>query len=401
MVLGEPAEVDPVARQRMYAIPTEAENASSGGIEPHHAPPAAETSIGGGQLRRLSVLYRLPRSHRPRRHAPMRFPITCARIRGRAIGMLLAACAAVLLLAVGFLLTSGFCGWFGGTAAIGRRARRSTLPAIFSRRRPPRKQTPAVPAPTTSEPPTASTSNESDAAVPTMPASPPRLQLPSMGVSAASSTEPEACDQGRASPQKCRSMSPLTATEKRLRNQPRRQEQADRYTDAEFQLGCGQRDGEHPTRSSATDDVHWRFDSGIRRSETENHPRARRQCDRCRNSATGRRRDHQRRIHRRPSRERSRRTYRLPRSPPNWAPISTARTCSLRYDSAAGAWFRMTPRSTLRPGDKLLALPAFYPTLDARVRPALEARRRHADYARPRVRRIPMSRPSTSTMASW
>ncbi len=35
----------------------------------------------------------------------------------------------------------------------------------------------------------------------------------------------------------------------------------------------------------------------------------------------------------------------------------------LRFDPQSGAWFRLTPRSTLQTGDKLLALPAFYPKL--------------------------------------
>jgi hypothetical protein len=35
----------------------------------------------------------------------------------------------------------------------------------------------------------------------------------------------------------------------------------------------------------------------------------------------------------------------------------------LRYDPTAEAWFRMTPRSMLHPGDRLLALPAFHPKL--------------------------------------
>jgi hypothetical protein len=33
----------------------------------------------------------------------------------------------------------------------------------------------------------------------------------------------------------------------------------------------------------------------------------------------------------------------------------------LRYDQAAGSWFRLLPRSTVNAGDRLLALPAFYP----------------------------------------
>jgi hypothetical protein len=40
-----------------------------------------------------------------------------------------------------------------------------------------------------------------------------------------------------------------------------------------------------------------------------------------------------------------------------------AKNVLLRYDPSAGAWFRMLPRTTVGVGDKLLALPAFYPRI--------------------------------------
>jgi hypothetical protein len=35
----------------------------------------------------------------------------------------------------------------------------------------------------------------------------------------------------------------------------------------------------------------------------------------------------------------------------------------LRFDPQSGAWYRLAPRTALVAGDRLLALPAFYPKL--------------------------------------
>src|SRR3954466_14293319 len=62
MILGEPADVDPIARQRMYTIAAEANERKRVRIEPAHVPPAAAAAAAPIQLSTI------PSSHaeRPR-----------------------------------------------------------------------------------------------------------------------------------------------------------------------------------------------------------------------------------------------------------------------------------------------------------------------------------------------
>lgn len=112
MVLGEPAEVDPLARQRMYGIPVEAERRKHAHAEPVYASPTAP----------INYAEVTPAPHVFSPHAPPAPQPVAAQLdvpdylRANAWtrhGTLLAACAAVLLLAVGWLIYTAFPGWFG------------------------------------------------------------------------------------------------------------------------------------------------------------------------------------------------------------------------------------------------------------------------------------------------
>ena len=83
MVLGEPAEVDPAARQRMYSIPAEAERRKHVRIEPAHVAPAVVHDYAA-VTPPPSVFP--PRQHRSRHPArtPTRFPTTSVRPPGLA-----------------------------------------------------------------------------------------------------------------------------------------------------------------------------------------------------------------------------------------------------------------------------------------------------------------------------
>ena len=113
MVLGEPAEVDPAARQRMYAIPPRRSVAStSGSKRPTRLPEPIEEygAITPPPATCVSDCGVAPAAHtRPDMIPDYLRASTWTRHR-----VLLAACAAVLLVAVTALLTSGLTGWLGG-----------------------------------------------------------------------------------------------------------------------------------------------------------------------------------------------------------------------------------------------------------------------------------------------
>jgi hypothetical protein len=113
MVLGEPAEVDPASRPRMYAIPTQAAEQKKLRIEPAHPSPAGNVFVAsaaapldpappGGYASTIigSHATGIPDYLRASAWSSYRLP--------------LAVLAATLLLAVTALLTFGLTDWFGG-----------------------------------------------------------------------------------------------------------------------------------------------------------------------------------------------------------------------------------------------------------------------------------------------
>src|SRR6478609_5922831 len=111
MVLGQPADVDPIARQRMYSIATEADERKKLRIEPAHAAhtaaplATAAAVVAPGQPVRMAEVSPAPR----RVEIP---EYLRARSWWQSNGVL-AGLAAVVLVGIVLLFASGIRGWFG------------------------------------------------------------------------------------------------------------------------------------------------------------------------------------------------------------------------------------------------------------------------------------------------
>ena len=109
MVLGEPADVEPRARQRMYGVPAEARERKRVRVEAAHGP------AGAGAKPQAAAT--MPISHQPT--APIAIPEYLRtglwwQSRGA-----LAALAVVTFVGITLYLASGLMGWFGGAAQTG------------------------------------------------------------------------------------------------------------------------------------------------------------------------------------------------------------------------------------------------------------------------------------------
>ena len=354
MVLGEPAEVEPIARQRMYAIPAEAERRKERRMEPTHVPPTAErASVAVNPL--PSVLSTGSVAAATRADAIPDYLRANSWTHHR---LLLAMCAAVLLLAVGFLLASGLTDWFGGKPQMAGIPGANVAENLQS---PPAAATPevvpAMPAPTGDEPPAASTLSESDTAAPTMSAAPPRLPLPAMGGSAVSSLSPaEAAPSDEVAVDESAYGYPTTTVGPAAPD-----ETADRYADptatapaAEATARIPERPPQTTTPQSSTPTDAAPLESGGVEPRIVPEPGAGAVAEASPEVKTE------------PVIDLAASVAALEKGPAKPADVGTyfdGKNVLLHYDGATGAWFRAAPRSPLRPGDRLLALPAFYPKL--------------------------------------
>jgi hypothetical protein len=356
MVLGEPAEVDPVARQRMYAIPTEAERRKERRIDPAHVlptaarasavvtpPPSAFSAAGvsPAPTRRADAIPDYLRANSWTRHR-----------------LLLTMCAAVLVIAVGFLLTTGLGGWLSGNQQTAG-APGSTV--ADNLQTPPPASTPdeipATSAPEISEAPAASTLNESDTAASTMSSAPPRLLLPAMSGSDATPSPPadEAPSDNVAVDETAYGYEDATAEPAPPVESP------DRYADPTTDTAPGGATASIPQTPPqispipvATPPDATPLESGATTAEPATGPEPDASAE-----ATPL-------VDAEPVLDLAESVAALEEPPAPPADLGTyfdGKNVLLHVDAATGAWLRMAPHSALRPGDTLLALPAFYPKL--------------------------------------
>jgi hypothetical protein len=112
MVLGEPAEVDPVARERMYSIPTEVENQRRFRVEPATAAQVAQTFGGNG----TAAARIAPAANATNQSILMEVPDYLRASGWSVTRTAFVVVAAVLLVACAVLLLPGMRGWFGEKA---------------------------------------------------------------------------------------------------------------------------------------------------------------------------------------------------------------------------------------------------------------------------------------------
>src|SRR5215212_6653857 len=113
MILGQPADVDPIARQRMYTIMTEAGERKKLRMEPAHAPVALAPSVAvvaPGQPVRVADIAPANRS--------VQIPEYLRAGSWWQSWSVLAGLAAVVVLGITILLATGLRGWFGKTPTI-------------------------------------------------------------------------------------------------------------------------------------------------------------------------------------------------------------------------------------------------------------------------------------------
>ncbi|MEX2091961.1 MAG: hypothetical protein WD971_04745 [Pirellulales bacterium] len=330
MVLGEPAEVDPAARQRMYSIPAEAERRKHLRIEPAHVAPAA--------VHDYAAVTPPPSVFPPASIAPATQTYSDAipdYLRASAWtrhGTLLAACAAVLLLAVSWLVYTSMSGWFGGAQQV---ALGPTNNGATNLQPPaePATETLAVPSPSTNETSTSETplgaSPTSDSETTAMPsaAAPPRLLLPSLG-SATPSTPP----QEPATSTEAVAQLPVVAVDERAYGYDATRAESDNRHAADNSPTSPPSTEVAASSAAVVPDV-------VAPDQGAELPVADIQATDTETVAA------------------------TPAAPAELGTYLDGENVLLRFDPQAGAWFRMTPRATLHPGDRLLALPAFYPKL--------------------------------------
>jgi hypothetical protein len=322
MVLGEPAEVEPAARQRMYTIPAESEHRKHLRSEPAHAAPAAAHDYAAVVLP--------PHDFPPASVAPAAQPRSDAipdYLRASAWtrhGTLLAACATVLLLAVSWLVYVSLGGWFGGAKQVAgiSSSGTATNPQVSAE---PLADSSLLPPPSTSdsltgESPATTTdttggATESEPAAPSLSTAPPRLMLPAMGSATSSVPRQE----------------PAAVAVDESANGDRSTPAGpdDRYAGDASQAPAFASAAPAPTELAGPAVM----PSGAPPATEVDAARPTRRS-----------------------------------SPKSTEPVELGtyldgKNVLLRFDPETGAWFRMTPRATLHPDDRLLALPAFFPKL--------------------------------------
>lgn len=394
MVLGEPAEVDPVARQRMYGIPAEAEHRKHAHAEPVYASSAAPANYA--EVTPAPHVFSPTAPPAPRHAvAPQDVPDYLRANSWTRHGTLLAACAAVLLLAVGMLIYTAFPGWFGrGTqvavapqgADVATSLQPPALPPVEPGTEAVAEEAVEIDETVTTEP--ADDVTAATESAPAMMAGPPKLNMPAMAASATPAEAPaetaapgtppqnvgmdesaygygeEAAPTdgryaaGEPQPGQPQPSQPQPVVEQPVAQPPVVQLPTPPQTTTEPATANVapqpmENTAPQPTDIAAATPV-------VPPQQPELNPpttnvalpdaAANEAADTATNTAAA------------PTVEASEEAV-APAEPVELGTYLDGKNVLLRFDPQSGAWFRLTPRSTLFAGDKLLALPAFFPKL--------------------------------------
>ncbi len=328
MVLGEPADVDPLARQRMYTIAAEATDRKRLRMEPAHTAPGAVAAASAAPVPAQPAAAPLTTTQRP--HA-VEIPDYLRagswwRSSGAVIGL-----ATIVLIGTAIVFASGVRGWLGYKPALEPLTAQNSIPAAetvtadtapsfeppaavgaveptttlksestTSLAAPPQPLTPGLP-PLAAAPPaptTPATSNEPDRYAvssnpPTIPPQQPAANdsalpppIPPAPSDSAASTSPATLDTSPAT------LPPTTDLAAATRTPP----------------------SSTPTAPAG--------------AETKAPPNAA-----------------------------------APAAPPDSGTYMGGKTVLLRYDDQAGTWFRVEPRAAIVPGERVLSLPEFRPKI--------------------------------------
>ena len=122
MILGQPADIDPIARQRMYTIATEAGERKSLRIEPAHKPAAAAAAV--------AVSSAGPAARSQPRSRSTEIPEYLQTGPWWRSWPAMAGLAALVIIGIGILIGSGVGGWFKGDSSLAELTPNTAAPAV-------------------------------------------------------------------------------------------------------------------------------------------------------------------------------------------------------------------------------------------------------------------------------
>lgn len=147
MILGQPADIDPIARQRMYTIANEAGERKKLRIEPAHTPAVTSATVAASPVQPVHVAEVSPARR------TVEIPEYLRAGSWWRSGSFVAALAGVVILGITILLASGLRGWFGSAPSIATitpesaaRSGENETPAAIVTTEPEEPKTPTQPA---------------------------------------------------------------------------------------------------------------------------------------------------------------------------------------------------------------------------------------------------------------